>query len=456
MEKVKLSDITLSISKQRNKDLDGLYEIKSISLNEYDIRVDRNVNDKTESLRLNGQAKPITINIREDGNTVVVDGRTRFLGMQELRSVMIDCEVYVGMNELEENYWNAVLNSQVAPLTSDEKLEFVKKYKDVLDPSALGKALRLSIAQVKDYIRASNLDDDTIDLFRQQEAGYGRGSFKIEVIGDITKRVDDEEAIRHIAVHHIKSKLTDRRARTWRKRVADTTNRYMSDETITSKYTTGEIVDRAVDFVKNTKNSGNLLPKNSEEKYPIIHNIIKDKSYDFLTILFSEGLYRNVRDGNIYDSETKMFIDHGIDNVIVNTIDLEKIEEVKSYMDKKNVKYVACNENALDTIKELDRNKGNGLVFINGAFLWSQRPELLNVISRIYPNSTIIMVYIDFIFGSSQLSNTVKDTELITVFGLRNPTMTDVKMRFNELTYRNVDFMKYADLPQEKYLVVVK
>lgn len=205
-----IEDIAFSIKSKRNESLDSdNFSVSKIILSEYDIREgNRNVQEMSESLQLNGQKESITLNKRNNGQNVVVNGRTRFLALT-IHLHWIECKVkfYDGLTELEEDYLNAILNSHQNPLTSDEKRNFVKKHlKEFTERfgensiKELSNALKLTDSQVKDYIATvqPHVNEEIVECFKQDTKGYGRGEIKIEALAQVAKKVQNEDALKEI------------------------------------------------------------------------------------------------------------------------------------------------------------------------------------------------------------------------------------------------------------------
>jgi len=138
-----LASVSKSIQSKRNEKLDSQkFPLSKLQLSSYDIRKNRTGSPKLRNdLKRDGQLQPITVSKNGDVYTVV-NGRTRQIEMMELNQSddlfnMVKVEIYEDLTELEQNYLNAQINISQNPLTPDEKIEFVVKYKDELNPEDL-------------------------------------------------------------------------------------------------------------------------------------------------------------------------------------------------------------------------------------------------------------------------------------------------------------------------------
>ena len=467
---MRIESIAKSIESKRTRKLDDeKFPLNKILLNEYDIRDgNRNVEVMAESLKLNGQKEPLTLNKREDGSVVIVNGRTRFSAMTTILDwIFGKVKFYDGLTELEEDYLNAILNSQQNPLTTDEKRNFIKRHHGKFEKEfgkeaikEIGRALRLTDGQVKDYLETVQpyVSETVVDLFKQEKKGYGRGEIKIEALAQVVKKVKDEKALKEIGKWHKTSTSTDRILRRQRREIAKRTSKYLNNESLVEKYGTKMIAKKAIEEVttKTKYNSGESLPKNSENKYPIIDELLKD-NYEFAFIGFAESLQRKV--GDVYmDSETKRIIDSGIKQIAINGMELDKVSEAEDYAKSKGCEVITYIEDILGTIQKLEPSNRKGLIYLNGAFLWSWRPKFIQTFKELYPNSTIAFVIIDEFSGYSPVSLTDRTKELVTIFAIRKYTyFGEVIHSFKEqMSNYDCEFKKYAEVPQQKYIGIIK
>jgi hypothetical protein len=90
---------------------------------------------------------------------------------------------------------------------------------------------------------------------------------------------------------------------------------------------------------------------------------------------------------------------------------------------------------------------------VNGAMLYAQRPEFMNYLKAKYSNSTVAMVVIDLLFGKSQVYAGDRIKEIITVYGGAE-SFDEIIQKFKKAV-KFSKFRKYAEKPQEKYIVYV-
>ena len=474
-EKISLSDISLSIHSKRRVDLDNQnYPFDNIQLADYDIRQSRDVEKMKDDLFRDGQLQPITVNFDNDtdfadGMATIINGRTRYYGMKALNEenedmfAFVNIEVYVGLTELEQNYLNAQINVSQNPLTATEKLAFVEKYQNQLDAVELGKALGLSLSQVQKYVATSKIDPEVREKFVQKTEGYGRGEINVETAGDCVisyesesgGKMPDKETLGYLGEKFNEMDLTRDIKRKLVKKISKNTAKLQNDERITKTYNKKEIVEIAEkEAIHNsyTGGSGDYLPKNSSKKYKIIDELLKKDEYEFGVILFAESLYRIDENGNEIPSETKRIIDK-IDKVSVVGNEIMKLVDMKEYGENNNKKVVTYYGDVFTMCKKMKENKGKGFIFVNGASLYSQRPEFMNYLKKKYPNSTIAMVVLDLLFGKSQIVQENRDKEILTVYeGAKN--FDEVLEQFKKRV-KFTKIRKYATRPQKKYIIFV-
>jgi hypothetical protein len=366
----------------------------------------------------------------------------------------------VGLTEFEEDYLNATINSNQKELTSDEKREFVKKHKDVMSIPSLMVALNLTKGQVEDIKISTDVPDEIVELFRQEDKGYGRGIIDIQAISQVAKKVKDPEAMKYIGEWQQNTEKTDRVKRKARREIATTVANWTENKILTDKYTVKEIVEKAITKVENAQFTGDVLPKGSEKKFDVFASIIRQKKYDFAVVLMSEGLTRKTEDEDFdIDSESKIIVDSDIKDITLVGLELDKIEEVATYGKTmgKEVKTV-CSD-VLDYIQNLIPDNRVGIIYLNGDTLWAQRPQIINLLNTLYPKSIISFVYIDYFFGKSQIKDEDKKKELATVYALRftHATLIDLQFKFNkQIDYtKNIEWNQYAYVPQNRFIVKI-
>jgi len=446
-----------------------LIERRKLKINSYDIRVERDIEVMRKSIEQEGMLQPLTVNIRENDDYVVIDGKTRFLASDGLVDP-IRCVVYKYLSGFEEDYLNANINSHQKQLTPNEKREFIKRHKDIMSTDALCDALNLTEPQVEDIKISTEVPDEIANLFRNKDDGYGRGEIEIQAIAQAAEPLKNltedvkESALRVMGSWHQETEMTDRNKRATRKKIARTAAEWLENPTLTKKYTTEEIVTKVIAKVEDSNCTGDFIPKGSEKKPDFFKDIVDAYKYDFAVVLMSEGLKRKTSiEGVEVDSESKILVDSPIKDITLVSLDLDKIEEVAEYGKTvwKNVK-IHC-ENVLDYIQNIEVDKRLGLIYVNGDTFWAQRPYLVNLLHMFYPNSIISIIYIDYIFlGKHSTSDEDQKKELATVYGLRrsHSTFTDLQSAFTSqiLFAKYVEWIQYGSLPespQNKYIVKI-
>lgn len=472
-----LESISKSIHLKKRADLDTQnFPLAKLKLSLYDIRKNRSRNSKLkEDLARDGQLQPITININTNGLLItkadveignieanVINGRTRKIEMDDLNQSdslfnNVTVEVYENLSELEEDYLNAQINVSQNPLNADEKVEFVKKYKDVLDPIALGKALGIAEVMLENYLEVAEADDEVLDEYRPQSEGYGRSEIKVEEYGKMSKAVKQagvkptKELMIALGKQSAKSNLTRDSKRIKMPKLAKRSAELLNNKTITDKFTVEEIVEFADKETSVCGNSGDKLPQNSSEKYKTINNLLKGK-FNFALILFAEGLYRIDEDGNQIESETKRIIDEVTEITLVGN-EIEKLVEAQEYAIQNGK---ICNihmEDVIEMCEVLKDDDRRGFIYVNGAMLYAQRPEFMNYLKTKYSNSTVAMVVLDLLFGKSQVYAGDRIREIITIYGGAE-NFDEVIAKFKKVV-KFSKFRKYAQTPQEKYIVFI-
>jgi len=239
------------------------------------------------------------------------------------------------------------------------------------------------------------------------------------------------------------------------KKVSKQTAKLQKDSRITATYSTKEIVkiaERESTFNNNEGGSGDVLPKNSSKKYKIVDDILKADTYEFAILLFAEGLYRIDENGNEVESETKRIIDK-VPNIMVCGNETIKLMDMQEYGEKNNKKVVVKNEDVMSVCKGLKPSNKKGIIYVNGAGLYSQRPEFINYLKSIYPNSTVAVVVLDLLFGKSQVCQDDRNKEIITVYG--GAKNFNEVIAFHKKQVKFLKVRKYATTPQEKYIFYV-
>jgi len=365
---------------------------------------------------------------------------------------------------MEQDYLNAQINVSQKTLSANEKLGFVDKYQDRLNGVELGEVLGLSPSQVEKYKATSKLSKDVREKFIQVKEGYGRGDINIETAADCVMSYETEsggqtpnnETLKELGDTFNSMKMNRDTKRKLVKKVSKQTAKLQNDSRITSNYSTKEIVkiaERESIFNNNTGGSGDKLPKNSSKKYKIIDEILSTNKYEFAILLFAESLYRKDDKGNDVESETKRIIDK-VPTALITGNETIKLKDIEDYgiENKKNI--IIKNDDVMAVCKMLRPSTRKGIIYVNGAGLYSQRPEFMNFLKKLYPNSTVVMVTLDLLFGKSQIkTQSDRDREIITVFsGAKN--FKEV-ISFYESKITGLKVKKYATTPQEKYILYV-
>ena len=475
----KIEQISASILLKRRTDLDSeVFPLSDLSLSTYDIRKNRVRNPKLkEDLKRDNQLQPITINVKTDGSKlikledallfIVVNGRTRKVEMDELFTetgifANVSVVVYENLTELEENYLNAQINISQHPLTSDEKREFIVKYKNEIPIKEMAKALGLGMEMFKNYIATTEVDDKVLKEWLPKSKGHGRGDIKVEELGKSIRaykrtnpNVDKKtlnKTFKKLGSLSAKMAATRDEKRQEFPKIVERVAKLQTNPLLTKKYDINTLIKGASKEVSNTNgSSGDKLPVNSSKKYKIIDDLLKDK-YDFALLLFAEGLYRDDK-GTQIESETKRIID-SVDEIIAVGNELAKLSEIEDYVKSLGKKIIIYNDDVLDACDTLLKDdKRKGFVYVNGASLFAQRPQFMNYLKAKYPKSIIGMVFLDLLFGQNQVYRGATLRERITVYGGVN-SFDDVISKFKSLV-KFSKFRKYSDAPNEKYIVIV-
>jgi len=140
-----------------------------------------------------------------------------------------------------------------------------------------------------------------------------------------------------------------------------------------------------------------IMPEGSETKMPLITKILSRMwHFDDLYLLYAEGLEAIVKGVGVVARDTKAVIDHSHPlRVFINTNDASKYKWIENYTVRLGIKAVNMFGNAERWVRKIKPSNNRSLVYINGAFVEAQTPELVNFIKGILPNSIIIMVIID-------------------------------------------------------------
>ena len=140
-----------------------------------------------------------------------------------------------------------------------------------------------------------------------------------------------------------------------------------------------------------------LMPKGSERKVWLLESLLSEmRHFDDLYLFYTEGLEAIVSGVGAMARDTKILIDrsHPL-RIFLNTNDADKYEWVSKYIISRGIKLVNMFGKAEQWIPKIKPSTNRSLVFINGAFIKAQKPELVNFVKGLLPNSTIIMVVID-------------------------------------------------------------
>ena len=472
-----LETISKSIQTKRRADLDTQdFLLSKLVLSSYDIRKNRGRNSKLkEDLARDGQLQPITVNIETDGQqtdinlvvkATIVNGRTRYIEMKELNQLdksftNVKVEIYENLTYLEQNYLNAQINISQNPLTPDEKREFIIKHMKEIPIEEMAKALGLGMEMFKNYLATTKVNKDVLKAWTPKSDGHGRGSVKVEELGKAIRayerkndKVDTKtlnQTFKELGKLSESSDLKRDEKRIQFPKIVEKVAEMQKNPTLVKKYDVDTLIKSASKEVSNSNGcSGDKLPQNSSEKYKIVDSLLKDK-YDFALLLFAEGLYRD-DNGVQVDSETKRVID-AVDEIIIVGNEITKISEIEDYAKLLNKKVIVHIEDVLEACDVLKVDKRKGFIYVNGASLFSQRPEFMNYLKAKYPNSRIAMVFLDLLFGKSQVYKGATLKERITVYGgVEN--FDEVITKFKQLV-KFSKFRKYAETPQEKYIVFV-
>ena len=224
-----------------------------------------------------------------------------------------------------------------------------------------------------------------------------------------------------------------------------------NNTSIAGKFTVEEIVEFADRETSANGSSGDKLPQNSSEKYKIIDGLLKG-TYDFAVILFAEGLHRIDDEGNSIESETKRIID-AVPEIILVGNEIEKLVEAQDYAIGLGKICDIHIEDAIEMCEVLKEDSRRGFIYVNGAMLYAQRPEFLNYLRDKYSKSIIAMVVLDLLFGKSQVYAGDRTKEIITVYGGAQ-NFDEVIAKFKKVV-KFSKFRKYAESPQEKYIVFI-
>jgi len=459
----KLSEISNSIHSKRNEKLDSQnLSISKLELSLYDIRKNRNGEKMKEDLLRDGQLQPITVT-KNGKKYIVVNGRTRYIEMVKLpqKFKTVKVEVYENLTVLEQNYLNAQINVGQNPLTPDEKRDFIIKHKDELPIEEMAKALGLGLEMFKNYLATTKVNKEVLKAWTPKSEGHGRGSVKVEELGksirayerknkDVDKKTLNETFKKLGELSEASDLKRDEKRKQFPK-IVEKVGEIQANPTLSKKYDVDTIVKSASKEVSNSNGcSGDKLPQNSSEKYKIIDGLLKDK-YDFAVLLFAEGLYRDDK-GTQVDSETKRVID-AVNEIIIVGNEIAKISEIEDYAKSLNKKVTTQVEDVLEACNVLKTDNRKGFIYVNGASLFAQRPEFMNYLKTKYPKSRIAMVFLDLLFGKSQVYKGATLKERITVYG-GVETFDEVIVKFKSLV-KFSKFRKYADTPQEKHIVFV-
>ncbi len=465
-----LESISNGIQGKRNETLDSQnFPFKDLKLSPYDIRENRDIKKLKNNLVRDGQLQVITISMN-NGIPTVVNGRTRHITMEEINAdeqtkdmfSTVKVEVYEDLTELEQDYLNAQINVSQNPLTPNEKVNFVKKYINILDPKALGEALGIAKEMLEMYIETAETNDEVQQAFSPQNEGHGRSDVKVEELGKTAKAYKSESGgvAPDVKTYVALGKAFDSMDYTRDKKrkivplVAKKTAKLQQNPSIVKKFTTKEIIEIAVKETSITNSSanggtGDKLPKNSSEKYNIIDDLLND-TYDFAIVYFTESLYRIDENGNKIESETKRIIDN-VDEIVVVGNEIEKLVEIEEYALSLGKKFTYYNDDVINMCVDMEGDDRKGFIYVNGAMLYAQRPEFMNYLKNKYPKSTIAMVVIDLLFAKSQVYAGAINTERLTVYaGAKH--FDDVLAIFKK-TVKLVKIKQYASLPQKKYIL---
>lgn len=275
--KVSLEELSKSIDSKRCPELDSdSFELRKLQKSPYDIRTERDVGAMIETLKRDGQLERLTVTFN-DNTTWIVNGRTRVDAFSKLNVNFVKIKAYINLTQLEQNYLNAIINSNQKTLTTTEKLRFVRQHADALDEKSLKEALGLeSENHARTYVKvAKMLDEDPIleDYLKTSKAGRGRGDIEIET-ARIVAKVKDKTARRKLAKYARDTAEDDRIRRTSLIKRAKVANELVSikDEL---NLTTSQIMDTLSERTTESLFSLFKISKGSEGKYAAYANWVE-------------------------------------------------------------------------------------------------------------------------------------------------------------------------------------
>lgn len=436
-QKLTLEELNKSI-KAKRKGIE-MVSLDKIHLQKYDIRTERNVEQMMESLKHSDQLKPLTLSYStKEGIYWLIDGRTRFIAMSKLHELTLRmrwkearAEIYVDLTIPEQDYLNASINANQKTLTSDEKFEYVKKYKTEIEPEDLAKALNLSEEHIRDLISVARMVEDNPEVeefIKQTKKGRGRGSLDIQTASYVAKVKDGGAQIefaKQVSKYASERNITDRAkrrvVREQLKKINDLTD-HKEELDLTSK----EVVRLVVEG--EDSNAGLISPENSYEKFIHYKDLLKKESFEeiiFANIQSPKML--NTPDGR---SMAKITLDYARQRQIPITMidgskmtcDLWKAKEDINVMHK----YV---EQFLETDFQPSKNKTLMVWHLSGN---RNARELLDTrilrdIGIIRPKAILVFILTEeWTTPSCEWSNTL---ERIRTFGiLKGKTLKNMEM----------------------------
>lgn len=378
--------------------------LDKIQVRQYDIRLERNPEQMMESLKQSGQRKPLTLSHSTKENIYyVVDGRTRFVAMKKLCELCLrmrwkdaKAEIYVDLTIPEEDYLNAVINANQKTLTSDEKFEYVKKYKGEIEPQDLAKALNLSEEHTRDLINVAKMVEDKPEIeefIKQTKKGRGRGSLDIQTASYVAKVKDDDAQIefaKQVSKYATERNLSDRAKRRVVREQLKQINK-LAEHKEELDLTGTEVVKCVVE--SEDTNAGLISPENSYEKFNHFADLLKKESFD--EIIFDNiqsPKMLNTPDGR---SMAKITLDHARQHGIpITLIDSSKntcnVWKAKEDIDVIH-KYL---EQFLETDFQPSKNKTLMVWHLagNGNFRKFLDARILKDVGIIRPKTTLVFI----------------------------------------------------------------
>ena len=163
-----------------------------------------------------------------------------------------------------------------------------------------------------------------------------------------------------------------------------------------------------------------------------------------------------MKETHYIDPAEKVVIDSGIKHVTIHSETPEALAGIDEYAAIMGKTVDTGVGNTMDMIRRLRPSKERALVYVNGGYLYRQRPSLANAIKKKLPNSVILMDFIDF-FSDGQNRQDVRE-ELEREYGIRNGqvSLEDVMETFKQKVNYEVTFEQYAEHPRKAFFAVIR